>query len=66
MTSGRHHHGEHESVIYVLTGALRMEFGPDPLRHPPRRRVVVLLPVTVAFHLFQRHFVAGIATTGVK
>jgi uncharacterized RmlC-like cupin family protein len=27
--SGWHHHGEHESVIYVLTGALRMEFGPD-------------------------------------
>ena len=27
--SGWHHHGEWESVIYVLTGALRMEFGPD-------------------------------------
>jgi uncharacterized RmlC-like cupin family protein len=27
MVSGWHHHGEHESVIYVLTGALRMEFG---------------------------------------
>jgi len=26
--SGWHHHGEHESTIYVLTGALRMEFGP--------------------------------------
>ncbi|MDI2128974.1 cupin domain-containing protein [Yinghuangia seranimata] len=26
--SGWHHHGEHESVIYVLSGALRMEFGP--------------------------------------
>jgi uncharacterized RmlC-like cupin family protein len=23
-----HHHGEHESATYVLTGALRMEFGP--------------------------------------
>jgi uncharacterized RmlC-like cupin family protein len=30
--SGWHHHGEHESVIYVLTGALRMEFGPDGSR----------------------------------
>jgi uncharacterized RmlC-like cupin family protein len=28
MVSGWHHHGEHESVIYVLTGSLRMEFGP--------------------------------------
>jgi uncharacterized RmlC-like cupin family protein len=25
--SGWHHHGDHESVIYVLSGALRMEFG---------------------------------------
>ncbi|MFJ8109860.1 cupin domain-containing protein [Streptomyces sp. NPDC096132] len=29
MVSGWHHHGACESVIYVLTGALRMEFGPD-------------------------------------
>ena len=28
MMSGWHHHGEYESVIYVLTGALKMEFGP--------------------------------------
>jgi len=28
MTSGWHHHGDHESTIYVLSGALRMEFGP--------------------------------------
>jgi len=28
MVSAWHHHGEHESVIYVLDGALRMEFGP--------------------------------------
>lgn len=28
MVSGWHHHGDHESVIYVLSGALRMEFGP--------------------------------------
>jgi uncharacterized RmlC-like cupin family protein len=26
--SNWHHHGDHESVIYVLRGALRMEFGP--------------------------------------
>ena len=28
MASGWHHHGEHETTIYVLTGALLMEFGP--------------------------------------
>ena len=28
MTSGWHHHGRFESVIYVQTGALEMEFGP--------------------------------------
>ena len=26
--SGWHHHGDYESAIYVLSGALRMEFGP--------------------------------------
>jgi uncharacterized RmlC-like cupin family protein len=29
MVSGWHHHGQYETTIYVLTGALRMEFGPD-------------------------------------
>lgn len=29
MVSGWHHHGEYETAIYVLTGALKMEFGPD-------------------------------------
>jgi uncharacterized RmlC-like cupin family protein len=28
MASGWHHHGDLESVIYVLSGELRMEFGP--------------------------------------
>lgn len=28
MTSGWHHHGEYESAIYVMSGAMRMEFGP--------------------------------------
>jgi uncharacterized RmlC-like cupin family protein len=28
MVSGWHHHGDYESVIYVVDGALRMEFGP--------------------------------------
>ncbi len=28
MASGWHHHGLYESTIYVLSGALRMEFGP--------------------------------------
>lgn len=27
MLSGWHHHGEYESVIYVLTGRMRMESG---------------------------------------
>ena len=25
---GWHHHGDHESTIYVLSGTMRMEFGP--------------------------------------
>lgn len=29
MVSGWHHHGKYESTIYVLSGALRMEFGSD-------------------------------------
>jgi len=28
VVSGWHHHGDYESVIYVNTGALVMEFGP--------------------------------------
>ncbi|HEX9236150.1 MAG TPA: cupin domain-containing protein [Actinomycetota bacterium] len=28
MLSGWHHHGDNESVIYVLSGTMRMEFGP--------------------------------------
>ena len=28
MVSGWHHHGDYESHIYVLSGAMRMEFGP--------------------------------------
>jgi uncharacterized RmlC-like cupin family protein len=28
MVSGWHHHGEYESVIYVVEGVLRMESGP--------------------------------------
>jgi uncharacterized RmlC-like cupin family protein len=29
--SGWHHHGEQESAVYVVSGALRMEFGPGGL-----------------------------------
>lgn len=29
MVSAWHHHGEYETVIYVLSGALRMESGPS-------------------------------------
>jgi len=28
MVSGWHHHADHESAIYVLSGVLRMDFGP--------------------------------------
>ena len=28
MVSGWHHHGSYETAIYVVSGALRMEFGP--------------------------------------
>jgi uncharacterized RmlC-like cupin family protein len=28
MVSDWHHHGAYETVLYVLTGSLRMEFGP--------------------------------------
>jgi uncharacterized RmlC-like cupin family protein len=28
MVSGWHHHGEYESTIYVLSGVLKLEFGP--------------------------------------
>jgi uncharacterized RmlC-like cupin family protein len=28
MVSGWHHHGAYETAIFVVTGALRMEFGP--------------------------------------
>ncbi len=28
MVSGWHHHDEHETTIYVLSGVMRMEYGP--------------------------------------
>ncbi len=28
-TSGWHHHGEHETSLYVVTGSMRLEFGPS-------------------------------------
>ena len=28
MTSGWHHHGDHDTAVYVVDGALRMESGP--------------------------------------
>ena len=28
MVSGWHHHGDHETSIYVVTGRMRLEFGP--------------------------------------
>jgi uncharacterized RmlC-like cupin family protein len=32
MRSGWHHHADYESVIYMLTGAARFEFGPGGSR----------------------------------
>ncbi|POX51481.1 cupin [Streptomyces sp. Ru71] len=29
MVSGWHHHGDYQTVIYVLSGAMRIDFGPD-------------------------------------
>ncbi|MGH8777353.1 MAG: cupin domain-containing protein [Jiangellaceae bacterium] len=29
MTSGWHHHGDHDTAVFVVDGALRMAFGPD-------------------------------------
>jgi uncharacterized RmlC-like cupin family protein len=28
MVSGWHHHGEYETTIYVVSGSMRMEYGP--------------------------------------
>jgi uncharacterized RmlC-like cupin family protein len=28
-TSGWHHHGDHDTAVYVVEGGVRMEFGPD-------------------------------------
>jgi uncharacterized RmlC-like cupin family protein len=32
VVSGWHHHGDHDSTIYVAEGALRLEFGPGGSR----------------------------------
>jgi uncharacterized RmlC-like cupin family protein len=32
VVSGWHHHGDHESSIYVASGALRLEYGPGGAR----------------------------------
>jgi len=32
MVSGWHHHGAYETSIYVVSGGLRMEFGPEGAR----------------------------------
>lgn len=29
VTSGWHHHGDHDSIAYLLSGAAKFEFGPD-------------------------------------
>ncbi|HJP87552.1 MAG TPA: cupin domain-containing protein [Candidatus Limnocylindrales bacterium] len=33
MAGGWHHHGEHDSHIYVLRGAITIEYGPAGLEH---------------------------------
>jgi uncharacterized RmlC-like cupin family protein len=32
VTSGWHHHGEHDTSVYVVEGTVRIEFGPDGSR----------------------------------
>jgi uncharacterized RmlC-like cupin family protein len=32
VTSGWHHHGEHDTSVYVIEGTVRIEFGPDVAR----------------------------------
>jgi uncharacterized RmlC-like cupin family protein len=32
MMSGWHHHGDHETSVYVVDGSVRMEFGPGGAR----------------------------------
>lgn len=32
VTSGWHHHGEHETSVYVVEGTVRIEFGPGGAR----------------------------------
>jgi uncharacterized RmlC-like cupin family protein len=32
MTSGWHHHGDHDTSVFVVDGTVRMEFGPDGSR----------------------------------
>jgi uncharacterized RmlC-like cupin family protein len=32
VTSGWHHHGEHDSSVYVIDGTVRIEFGPGGAR----------------------------------
>jgi uncharacterized RmlC-like cupin family protein len=29
VVSGWHHHGDHDTAVYVVDGGVRMEFGPD-------------------------------------
>jgi uncharacterized RmlC-like cupin family protein len=29
MVSGWHHHGDHDTAVFVVDGGVRMEFGPD-------------------------------------
>ena len=35
MTSGWHHHGAHETSIYIASGSLRMESGPGDFVYVP-------------------------------
>lgn len=49
MVSGWHHHGGHETAVYVLSGVFRVEFGPDGSRATQGRAgdFVVVPPYTV-------------------
>ena len=55
--------------MYTLPVALALySIGPEhhAVRPAPRRRHVVVVPILVVFLVFQRRFIEGIATTGIK
>jgi uncharacterized RmlC-like cupin family protein len=76
VTSGWHHHGEHETAIYVVSGALRIECGPggsqaveggpgDFVRVPPGAIHREINPADVANELVVIRVGHGVPTVNV-